>query len=97
MPGNKSKLNSGGEMKQSCYIHVRPKTVRSDQAAQKTRLVTIMGIKYVRREKKHQTLKTSKGMDLKMVKYLLSLPMSLHSLFSHFLQSSVVFIMQFLL
>lgn len=62
------------------------KTVWSDQAARKTRLVTtIMDIKYVGRggkKKKHQTLKICECMGLKMMKYLVSLPMSLHS-FTH--------------
>lgn len=52
MPGNKSKLNSGGKWNTVVTFMSGSKTVRSDQAAKKTKLVTIMGIKYVRTEKK---------------------------------------------
>lgn len=35
MPGNKSKLNSEGKMKQSCYIHVRIQNSKVWSSSQK--------------------------------------------------------------
>lgn len=73
------------------------KTVRSDQAAKKTKLVTIMGIKYVRTEKKTPNPKDLQVHGLKNDEIFTKSTNVTAFFYSHFLQSSVDSKMQFLL